>query len=177
MIAHKEVFIGRTHEGLYVGSPVKAEELAVKEYIDGSKPYQITKKLWYLGQIERVTDFENAPVGIREDGKPDHLYDDSALVYDTKDGLFIITACSHSGICNIVLYAKKLFGDKHIIGIIGGFHLLQDNEQLHKTVEFLRNEDIDELYPCHCVSLYAKHLMYGLGNVHEVGVGLELDIE
>ena len=40
-----------------------------------------------------------------------------------------------------------------------------------------RNEDIDELYPCHCVSLYAKHLMYGLGNVHEVGVGLELDIE
>ncbi|MBR0461241.1 MAG: MBL fold metallo-hydrolase [Erysipelotrichaceae bacterium] len=177
LLAHEDVFIERSHEGLEVGTPVKREELKVKEYISGKDPYWISDKLCFLGEIKRVTDFENKPVGTRYDGKPDYLYDDSALAYKGKDGLFIITACSHSGICNIIETAKKVCGDERIRGVIGGFHLLENNEQLKKTVEFLKKENIKDLYPCHCVNLYAKHCLYEAGEIKEVGVGLELNIE
>ena len=177
LLAHKDVFIGRKDNGLDVGCPIKLNELKVKEYIEGKEPYRITDNLYYLGQIKRMISFENNPVGIKEDGSPDYLDDDSALVYKGKDGLFIITACSHSGICNIILNAKELFPNNKIVGIIGGFHLLKVDEQLKETIKFLKEEKINDLYPCHCVSLYAKHLMYEISNVHEVGVGLEINIE
>lgn len=177
LLAHKDVFIGRKDNGLNIGCPIKLEDLKVKEYINGINPYKISDNLYYLGQIKRITSFENKPIGIKEDGNPDYLYDDSALVYKGKEGLFIITACSHSGICNIILNAKELFPNNKIIGIIGGFHLLKDDEQLKETIKFLKQEKINELYPCHCVSLYAKHLLYDVSKVNEVGVGLEINIE
>ncbi len=46
--------------------------------------------------------------------------DDTALVYKGEKGSYIITGCSHSGICNIAEYAKKVCGDNRILGIIGG---------------------------------------------------------
>ena len=42
-----------------------------------------------------------------EDWADDFVLDDTALAYKGRGGLFIITGCSHSGICNIVEYAKK----------------------------------------------------------------------
>ena len=177
LLAHEDVFIGRKHDGLEVGSPVKREELKVSEYISGKDPFRISERLCFLGEIKRVTDFENKPVGTRYDGRPDLLYDDSALAYKGKEGLFIITACSHSGICNIIETAKRVCGDDRIRGIIGGFHLLKNDEQLRKTVSFLKKENIRDLYPCHCVDLYAKHCLYEAGEIKEVGVGLELNIE
>ena len=50
-----------------------------------------------------------------------------------KDGLVIITACSHSGICNIIEYSKSLFPNTKIHSIIGGFHLLKVDDKLKKN--------------------------------------------
>ena len=178
LIAHPEVFEKRNHNGLDISSPVDLNELKIKEYIDGTKQVRITDNLYFLGEIEKTTDFEDRPVGFKTRYNiPDQLKDDSALVYRTDKGLFIITACSHSGICNIINHAKKAFNDNRILGIIGGFHLLKNDDQLEKTIEFLKKEDIKELWPSHCVSLYAKHKMYEVTTVHQVGVGLELNIE
>lgn len=177
LLAHKDVFINRYVGCLNVSCPINLDDLKINEFIQETKAYRITEKLFYLGQIKRITSFENNPVGTKEDGSPDYLLDDSALVYKGRDGLFIITGCSHSGICNIILNAKELFPDNKIIGIIGGFHLLNDDEQLKETIKFLKQEKINELYPCHCVSLYAKHLLYDVSKVNEVGVGLEINIE
>ena len=178
LIAHPFVFEKKEHNGLDISSPVELSELKVKEYIDGTDMVKISDKLYFLGQIKRVTDFENNPVGLKTLTKtPDYLEDDSALVYLADDGLFIITACSHSGICNIIEQAKRVFNDNRIIGVIGGFHLLKKDKQLDETVVYLGKQNIKDLYPCHCVSLYAKHKMYETCNVHEVGVGLELNIK
>ena len=176
LITHPNTFIKRYDNNLDVSCPIELKDLNVKEYIDGTNIYQITNNLYYLGQIERTTTFENKPVGILENGEPDYIYDDSALVYKTNDGLFIIGGCCHSGICNIVEYAKKIFKTDNIIGIIGGLHLLNDDSQLKQTINYFKNNNIKELYPCHCVSLYAKAQMMNIANVHEVAVGFKIRI-
>lgn len=177
LIAHPGVFDKRNHNNLDIGSPVELEELKIKEYMDGTSPYRISNNLYFLGQIKHVTSFEERTIGYLDNGEADTVKDDSALVYKAKDGLFIITACSHSGICNIVEQAKRLLNETKIIGIIGGFHLLEDNVQLDKTIDYFKNNNIKDLYPCHCICFMAKAKMLSSANVHEVGVGLELNIE
>ena len=176
LIAHHGVFDSRKYNGLEICSHVKLDELNIKEYIDATRPIKITDNLYFLGQINKVNPFENRTIGILGNGKADEVIDDSALVYKTHDGLFIITACSHSGICNIIENGKKLFNDERIIGVIGGFHLLNDDNQLKETVNYFVTHNIKELYPCHCVSLFAKMKMAEVCNVHEVGVGLTINI-
>lgn len=176
LLAHPGVFDQRSHNGLQIGCPINLRELKIKEYIDGSSTYQISDNLYYLGQIEKTNNFENRTIGTLINGQEDSVTDDSALVYKGKDGLFIITACSHSGICNICEYAKKTTGNNNIIGIIGGFHLLNDDALLNETINYFKKENINDLYPCHCVSLFAKSKMMNVSKVHEVGVGLSLNI-
>ena len=101
---------------------------------------------------------------------------DRVDVWRREDGLFIITGCSHSGICNIVEYAKKVCGDDRVLGILGGFHLLEDNAQLEETVAFLSGLNMKMLYPCHCVCLQAKAKMLTRMPVTEVGVGMTLEL-
>lgn len=177
LLAHPGVFNSRNHKGIEIGSPVKKEDIKVKEYIDGTKPYQITSNLYYLGQIKRSIYFETRTIGQLANGIDDAVLDDTALVYKSDKGLFIITACSHSGICNIIESAKNLLNEDRIVGIIGGFHLLQDNDQLDKTIEYFNKNNIKTLYPCHCVCLKAKAKMMDVARVYEVGVGLEIEID
>ncbi len=53
----------------------------------------------------------NPCLQVMKDGKKitDIVEEDTALVFDGADGLFVITGCSHSGICNICEWAKKCF--------------------------------------------------------------------
>ena len=107
----------------------------------------------------------------------DYVRDDSALVYRGEEGIFIITGCSHSGICNIVQYAQTVCGRKRILGIIGGFHLFEADERLARTIDYLKCSGVEQLYPCHCVSLRAKAGMMEALPVKEVGVGMELCLD
>ena len=145
------------------------------------KPLRIGERFVFLGEIETANDFENRkPIGHRmeDDGlKPDLILDDSALVYEGRQGLFIITGCSHSGICNIIEYAKKVCGQRKIAGVIGGFHLFEQDGRLEKTIGYLKENQIPLLYPCHCVSLKAKIAMGQQLDIRECGVGLRLEYE
>ena len=177
LIAHPGVFAKRNHNNLEIGCPIELKDLNIKEYIDGTSFCQITNNLYYLGQINKSNDFENRSIGYLQNGEDDFVKDDTALAYKTKNGLFIITGCSHSGICNIVEQAKRITNTNKIDGIIGGFHLLKESSQLDQTIEYFKNENINNLYPCHCVCLRAKAKMMEVTRVHEVGVGLQLNIE
>lgn len=107
----------------------------------------------------------------------DFLLDDTAMAIRTGEGIFIITGCSHSGICNIVEQAKKVFDTQKIAGIIGGFHLFKTDERLERTIDYLCGLAAPHMYPCHCVSLKAKAEMMKRMDVKEVGVGLALEME
>ena len=97
--------------------------------------------------------------------------------HESTDGLFIITGCSHSGICNIIEYAKRVCSNARIAGVIGGFHLFADDKRLAQTVDHLAAQNMTHAYPCHCVSLIAKAKMLSAGlPVEEVGVGMAIEI-
>ena len=184
LIAHPLIFAQKRHLGLDVGAPFTRQDCLDHgmEIIDGTNPIPLSEHLTYLGQIPRTIDFESdKPLGEREENgtwRRDDLLDDTALVYEGKTGLFIITGCSHSGICNILSYASMLKNSKKSVhGIIGGFHLMEENEQLMRTVAFLKEHTDGTLYPCHCVSLKAKFHMMNELPVAEVGTGMTLNIE
>lgn len=167
---------------LNISAPLKKHEMEEKfNLIECSEIKEISKNLYFLGKIPRVTSFEkdNPHLQIKVKNKfvTDPFEDDSALVYNSENGLFIITGCSHSGICNIAERAKNIF-NKKIIGIIGGFHLLENNERAKQTIKYLKEENIETLYPCHCTCLNVKADMINCGlNVIEVGSGLKLNIK
>lgn len=179
LIAHPQVFEEKRSEGLAVGSPIRdAAGLRQKFDLEFSvTPIAIQEKFLFLGEIERTNRFENrSPVGQRKhlcQWEDDYLKDDSALVYQSRHGLCIITGCSHAGICNIIEYAQKVTHEERLCAVIGGFHLFDpDCEQLRNTVEYLQQYRSTQFYPCHCTSLAAKAALYPKMTVHEVGVGL-----
>lgn len=183
LLTHPDLFIPRYKEGLYIGSPINVDELRkyFKDVILTNKPYKVNDNLIYEGQVERSNDFENKrPVGlckINDKEVDDYNLDDSCLVYKNEKGIYVISACSHSGICNMIEYGKNITDDSRVKLVIGGFHLFENDEVLDKTIKYLSDCHIDDLYPCHCVSLVCKHMMMNKLNVHEVGVGLELSLD
>jgi len=164
-----------------MGSLLTEEKLSGFFEVQKSKePLNLTENLIFLGEIPRVTDFEgkhkSREIIIDGEIKEDKLLDDTALVYKSNDGIVIITGCSHSGICNIIDYAKKITGDDRILDIIGGFHLLNpDKSTLDATLEFLENQSIKNLHACHCTDLASKISLSAVCKLQEVGVGLTLN--
>lgn len=158
----------KENEGINISMPVKLRELPPNYHVHAdTKPIRISEHLTFLGQVERR----------RQNVKPlgnDYLYDDSALLYEGEDGIFIITACSHSGIINIVEYCKKLTGKDHIKGIIGGFHMQNDEELNREVCEYFKQQDVEMMYPCHCTDLKAKIELSKVCKIEEVGVGKQL---
>ncbi len=145
-------------------------------------PVFVTENLVFLGQIERTNDFENKnPIGKTYDTSGnfinDYCLDDSALIYNSTEGIVVITGCSHSGICNIVQYALKIAKDywnqTHISAIIGGIHLLNPRKDLlEKTIDFLKKQNIDSFYLGHCIDFESKAVMLNSGlNIKEIEVG------
>ena len=183
LVTHPKTLSKKYKDAIYIGAPMFVNDLKpyFKEVITTDKPYDLTDNLKYLGQIERNNDYENKnPVGYElKDGVKidDYNIDDSCLAYKNDKGIFVISACSHSGVCNMVEYSKKIFNNNVVKLVIGGFHLFDDNEVLDKTINYLGSCNIDDLYPCHCVSLVCKHKMMEKLNVHEVGVGLQVIVD
>ncbi len=189
VVGHPEVFADKRDEGEnadeveHFGTPYRLSEM---EKICGlalsREPFKISDNITFLGEIPTYFDFEERyKMGLyMKDGKweDDYETEDSALVYQGKDGIFVITGCSHSGICNIVEHAKRVTGCDKVLGVIGGFHMFKKDERLAKTIEYLQGCNIKDLYPCHCVSFKAKAEMYKAGlPVHGIGVGVELEVE
>lgn len=180
-VAHPLIFNTKSMADINeIGSIISKEKLSKHFSLKLSKnPFWLTKKLVFLGEIERSNDFENKePLGkVHNDNiEDDYLLDDSALAYKSSSGLVIITGCSHSGICNIIEYAKKVCKEDKVIDVIGGFHLLKPSDkQLNGTLTYFQKLKSKELHACHCVDLNSKIALSKVGNLKEVGVGLSLD--
>lgn len=184
LVMHPEALQPRTfHGGDEFGSMLS--EGVLRKYFDlvfSGSPLWLTDRLVFLGRIERTNGFEaRKPIG--KIGKGDHLeddymLDDTALAYRSPQGLVIITGCSHSGICNITEYARKVTGEERVADIIGGFHLLEPaEEQLEGTLQYFSRLKPDRLHACHCTDLDSKIALSRTAPIREVGVGMVLEYD
>lgn len=183
LITHPFSLNSKNDEAEPIGINTSQNDLNKYFNVELSKtPVWISQKLVYLGQIERINEFENKnPLGtttVNGIEKEDYLLDDSALCYKSKKGLVIITGCSHSGICNIIEYAKKVCKEERVGNIIGGFHLIKPSEeQLNFTLEYLKKLKPNTVNACHCTDLHSKIALAKAVKLGEVGVGLILEFE
>lgn len=116
------------------------------------------------GEVPRRNDFEKGfpnHYSEVEDGKMERdplIRDDQAIILNIKNkGLVVITGCGHSGIINILKYAKELTGEDIIYAVLGGMHLTGGifESIIPRTIDELEKLKPKILIPCHCSGLKA----------------------
>jgi 7,8-dihydropterin-6-yl-methyl-4-(beta-D-ribofuranosyl)aminobenzene 5'-phosphate synthase len=114
------------------------------------------------GEVERVTDFERGMPNavIERDGKfePDPIRDDQSIAIKVRQkGLVVISGCSHSGIINTILYARKITGVNEVYAVLGGFHLSGPIFEpiIENTIVELKDMNPQVVVPMHCTGWQA----------------------
>ena len=136
-----------THPDVFKKLPENQATKIKKDFniITSKESLEFSKNIFYLGEIPRTNNFESGKYN------NDQMLDDSAIAIKTNKGTIIITGCSHSGICNICDYAKKISG-QNLYAVIGGFHLFEEEKYaVEKTIEYFKREQPKLLAPMHCV--------------------------
>lgn len=155
VLAHRRRPPSHTGGDKYLGMPDDARsELANWPRMFSETPLKIREDIVYLGEIPHKHPELCALVGVADCGEgyeKDMLPDDSALVYVTGKGLVVVAGCSHSGIINILEYAKTVTGVSTVRAVYGGLHCKDmTSECVEKTRTALEKENLKELYACHC---------------------------
>lgn len=186
VLAHPDAFLPKRNDnGKMFGSPLSEDNLDKLTRLEYSaEPVWLTEKLVWLGEIPRIHPWEkNLSIGEAADSEDceewhrDTVPDDTALALKTEAGVFVITGCSHSGICNIVSRALEVCGDKRLRGIMGGMHLTELDERARSSLDFIASLQPEVLYPAHCTCFEVRAEMVKRGmNVGVVGVGMKLHI-
>lgn len=126
-----------------------------------TKPVNLTPNLIYLGEIP-----------VSGPTKKDYAHDETALAYKSKDGLVIISGCSHSGVENIIEHAKKVTGVDKVNTMIGGLYLINRSvEEINALGLYLKKQNIKHIYPCHCTDLESKIILSKFIKIEEVSTG------
>ncbi len=122
----------------------------------------LTSKLIYLGEI---------PIK-HKNRKMDTIPEETALAFKSKDGLVILSGCSHSGVKNIIEHAKYVTGVEKINTLIGGIYLIdQSEEYITELGIYLQSQGIERIYPCHCTDVEAKAILSKYIQVEDVCTG------
>lgn len=182
LVAHPKTFVSVYDDKFpEFGSLLSEQKLSRHFKLQLSEgPQHLGSRLTYLGQVPRRNNFEGLKTFGRKEGagSDDNVVEDSALVYRSSRGLVIITGCSHSGICNIIEYAREVCGDERVIDIIGGLHLMNPSkEQLQGTLAYLKALQPETVRACHCTDLPSKIALSTVSNLKEVGVGMEIEYD
>ncbi len=128
---------------------------------ESREPVEIFPSVYFLGEIPRRTGFESRKTPFTdESGDPDYVSDDSAIAIVSDNKLSVLSGCAHSGIVNIVNYAREISQVHDLKMVIGGFHLKHRDEQTGKTIEFFKNNRPEILIPSHCTDLPALSLFH-----------------
>ncbi len=165
IVAHPDVLLER-----FRWMPVGPEEKPVSIGMPWKKAYLVTrgakfqwvetfdeieKDVFVSGVVPRETEFETGDpkFALRENGQwqPDPFRDDYSLVLKTPKGLVVILGCAHAGIINILKHVTRETGTDRVYAVLGGTHLgFSPDEQLGKTIEALKEFQIEILAVSHC---------------------------
>lgn len=145
-------------------------------FVVHAKPVQLHPGVWLTGPVPRAFPERNwsgraerkTSTGWVEDTLPE----DSALIFDTPQGLVVLTGCGHAGVINIIEYARAFIRPAKIHALIGGIHLFSaDEKTLAWTAEKLRGYGVENLIGAHCTGVevvYRFRRDLGLDRAHAV---------
>ncbi len=147
----------------YIGVPFSKDDLQHTGILTLSEtPVKIAPSACTTGEINRtsISSLSNKLLTKKNDMLvKDELLDDQALIVNMKEGLVIIAGCAHSGIVNTIFHSQKLTNREEIIGVIGGFHLVEsDPETIKAVLEILNALNPTVLAPCHCTGFLAQKI-------------------
>ena len=170
IVAHPDVFnltyVGKNGKNNFRGIPFRREELESlgAKFTLTAEPMKLSESILTTGEVPMVTEFEKVVDNVlRKEGTamvPDEVKDDLSIVFKTNYGLVVMLGCSHRGVVNHLLHAQKITGIKKIHTVIGGCHLFNaEPERVKKTVDALKELDIQQLGVSHCTGMKASHAM------------------
>jgi 7,8-dihydropterin-6-yl-methyl-4-(beta-D-ribofuranosyl)aminobenzene 5'-phosphate synthase len=103
---------------------------------------------------------------------------EQALVLNTKNGLVVITGCSHPGIVEMLKEIKSAF-NKNIYMVFGGFHLLNKSEkEMDEIISEIKTIGVVKCGATHCTGeKQIRMIKDAFGkNYFELGVGNSIQI-
>lgn len=124
-----------------------------------NKPVMICKNLYSSGEFSEPTP-------------------EQALVLNTRQGLVVMTGCSHPGIIEMLTEIKSTF-NKNIYMVFGGFHLLQKSDkEMGNIISELKGLGVVKCGATHCTGVkQIKMLKEAFGdNFFDLGVGNQITI-
>lgn len=133
-------------------------------FVEHDGPAELLPGVWFTGPVPRThaernwsgTGRARTPAGEVEDNVPE----DASLVFDTPDGLVLLTGCGHAGVVNTVEYARKLLRAAPLHAVVGGLHLFQASDSvLAWTGARLRAAGVRHLLAGHCTGIEATYLL------------------
>lgn len=151
------------------------QQLATRGLIPhcSAEPIWLSERLVFLGSIARRDKAAPSLLGyILRGGRveKDLISDDSALAYKSSKGLIVFIGCGHSGVENIVQWAKEVCGDERVHAVIGGLHLKFSGPQRAVALgTYLQEEAVEKLFACHCTGSRKADLP----RQRQIGAGFE----
>ena len=123
-------------------------EIAPSIWLTGPVPRKYPEKNYPKGKTLRTT------AGIIEDNVPE----DMTMVIKTNKGLVMLSGCGHAGIVNTMEYITQKFPGEKIIAAIGGFHLLDtEDDKLDWTATKIKEAGVQYLIGAHCTGINAVY--------------------
>jgi 7,8-dihydropterin-6-yl-methyl-4-(beta-D-ribofuranosyl)aminobenzene 5'-phosphate synthase len=75
---------------------------------------------------------------------------EQSLILRTREGLVVITGCSHPGIVEILERTRQILDEK-IFMVLGGFHLLRhSDDEMANIIERFQQLGVEKCGPTHC---------------------------
>ena len=94
-------------------------------------PLEICRDIWLTGEIK---------------GPANEL----GLIFDTGQGLALLTGCAHPGIADMVLHSRSVM-KKDVYFVFGGFHLMDKSKnQIHGIIERFQEAGVRKCGATHC---------------------------
>jgi 7,8-dihydropterin-6-yl-methyl-4-(beta-D-ribofuranosyl)aminobenzene 5'-phosphate synthase len=139
-----------------IGMPQRVKDLVLHRAdlrpVQG--PVELGEGLFLTGPVPRRTLYEDTGGPFFTDAScrtPDEMPDDQAAFLHTRKGVYVVLGCAHAGVINTLAYIRELTGNAPIRGVMGGMHLVAAGHQrMDRTVDALRELDIERLNPAHC---------------------------